>query len=166
MKDQIIKILETEGLTPAKFADAIGVQRSSISHILNGRNKPSYDFIMKIIERFHGINADWLLTGKGSMVKSSGYSSIANQQQTTLFDQPIIREDSDEKLPDENKPVQKIPGNEFKAGRETAGRVNKTSNQTIQNDETFRKFTNVNNVNKIVFFYDDGTFEKFISRKP
>ena len=71
MKDQITKLMTAEGLTPAKFADEIGVQRSSVSHILSDRNKPSYDFILKILERFSGINADWLLTGKGTMIKSS-----------------------------------------------------------------------------------------------
>ena len=46
MKDRLHKIMEAEGLSPAKFADEIGVQRSSISHIISGRNKPSYDFII------------------------------------------------------------------------------------------------------------------------
>ena len=49
MKEQLTRIMEAEGMTPAKFADEIGVQRSSISHIISGRNKPSYDFIVKIL---------------------------------------------------------------------------------------------------------------------
>lgn len=56
-------------LSPSQFADEIGVQRSGVSHILSGRNKPSLDFILKILTRFPEVDADWLLFGKGSMVK-------------------------------------------------------------------------------------------------
>ena len=48
------------------FADKIGVQRSSISHILSGRNKPSLDFILKVTNEFTDVDIYWLLNGKGS----------------------------------------------------------------------------------------------------
>ena len=48
------------------FAEEIGVQRSSISHLLSGRNKPSLDFVMKVVQRFPEVNLYWLLFGKGS----------------------------------------------------------------------------------------------------
>ena len=60
--------MEREQLSPSKFADAIGVQRSNISHILSGRNKPSLELVNKILDRFQEINADWLLLGKGEMM--------------------------------------------------------------------------------------------------
>lgn len=63
--------MELEQLTASKFADAIGVQRSSISHILSGRNKPSLELINKILEHFEQVNADWLLLGKGSMINDN-----------------------------------------------------------------------------------------------
>ena len=69
MKDRIVKIIELEEISSSKFADEIGVQRSSISHILSGRNKPSLDFINKILSRYRNINADWLLTGRGEIHK-------------------------------------------------------------------------------------------------
>ena len=68
MKERIEKILENEQLSASKFADAIGVQRSSISHILSGRNKPSLELVNKILDQFPNINADWLLLGKGDMI--------------------------------------------------------------------------------------------------
>ncbi len=69
MKDRLQKIIISEGLTPAILADEIGVQRSGISHILSGRNNPSYDFLQKILIRFPKLNAEWLLLGQGSMYK-------------------------------------------------------------------------------------------------
>ena len=65
MKERIEKIMELEKLSASKFADAIGVQRSNISHILSGRNKPSLELVNKILDHFDKINADWLLLGKG-----------------------------------------------------------------------------------------------------
>ena len=53
-------------LPASLFADKIGVQRSSISHILSGRNKPSLDFILKITSEFKDVDIHWLLKGKGS----------------------------------------------------------------------------------------------------
>ncbi len=59
------KILEHYGLTAAAFADKVGVQRSSISHLLSGRNKPSLDFVLKVIGTYPEGNLYWLLNGKG-----------------------------------------------------------------------------------------------------
>ena len=69
MKDRIQRILQEKQLTSAKLADLIEVQRSSISHILSGRNKPSMDFMEKILTCFPEISGDWLITGKGHMYK-------------------------------------------------------------------------------------------------
>jgi len=69
MQDQIQEILTKEGLSSSQFADRIGVQRSSISHVLSGRNKPGFDFIQKILSAFPEINGDWLITGLGDMYK-------------------------------------------------------------------------------------------------
>lgn len=60
----ISKILEEQQLSSSAFADTIGVQRSSISHVLSGRNKPSLEFILKIIRAFPSYSTDWLLFGK------------------------------------------------------------------------------------------------------
>lgn len=59
------KIMEYHDLSAASFADKIDVGRSSISHLLSGRNKPSLDFVMKIINAFPDVELYWLLNGKG-----------------------------------------------------------------------------------------------------
>ena len=60
---------EYHGLTASLFADKISVQRSSISHILSGRNKPSLDFILKVTNTFKDVDIYWLLNGKGTFPK-------------------------------------------------------------------------------------------------
>jgi transcriptional regulator with XRE-family HTH domain len=82
MEDRLLKLLDTEQLTSAKFADAIGVQRSSVSHILSGRNKPSFDFLQKTLKVFPMLNADWLILGEGNM-----YEGDINPVSGSLFDQ-------------------------------------------------------------------------------
>ncbi|MEN8884320.1 MAG: helix-turn-helix transcriptional regulator, partial [Flavobacteriaceae bacterium] len=63
--NRLKKILEHHQLTASMFADKIDVQRSSISHILSGRNKPSLDFILKVTNEFTDVDIYWLLNGKG-----------------------------------------------------------------------------------------------------
>ncbi|MDT0607469.1 helix-turn-helix transcriptional regulator [Croceitalea rosinachiae] len=59
-------ILSHYALSPSLFADQIGVPRSSMSHLLSGRNKPSLDFVLKIIDKFPDVDLYWLLKGRGS----------------------------------------------------------------------------------------------------
>jgi len=63
---RITQILEEQQLSSSAFADTIGVQRSSISHVLSGRNKPSLEFILKTVRAFPAYSTDWLLFGKES----------------------------------------------------------------------------------------------------
>ena len=60
----LIQIMENHQLNAAAFAEKIGVQRSSVSHILSKRNKPSLDFILKIHDTFDEVTLDWLLLDK------------------------------------------------------------------------------------------------------
>ena len=77
MLDRISLILRTKNISAAQFADKIDVQRSSISHVLSGRNKPSLEFIQKILKSYPEIRPDWLLFGKGPMlIKETDLFSI------------------------------------------------------------------------------------------
>lgn len=64
IQERLQLVLKMHNLTPSSFADQIGVQRSNISHVLNGRNKPSLDFLEKILLNFPRVNAHWLVTGE------------------------------------------------------------------------------------------------------
>jgi len=80
--ERVIKIMEDNGLSAAQMADKIGVQRSAISHILSGRNKPSLDFILKVLEAFENVSSDWLLKGENDDEKPSLFAS-ENQPKIT-----------------------------------------------------------------------------------
>ncbi|WP_370098658.1 helix-turn-helix domain-containing protein, partial [Xanthomarina gelatinilytica] len=59
------KVMDYYNESASSFAEKIGVQRSSISHILSGRNKPSLDFVLKVLSSFPEVELYWLLNGKG-----------------------------------------------------------------------------------------------------
>lgn len=67
-------------LSASAFSEAIGVQRSSISHLLSGRNKPSLDFILKVNTRFPEVNLYWLLLGEGDLIKNSEAPDLFTKQ--------------------------------------------------------------------------------------
>jgi len=71
MKDRITLLIKAKNLTAAQFADEIGVQKSSISHIISGRNNASLDFIQKVLLTYPEVNMDWLMFGKGPLFKSN-----------------------------------------------------------------------------------------------
>ena len=77
--DRIETIIKYYGLSPSSFADKIGVNRATITHITSGRNKPSLDVILKIIKSFKEVRYDWLLDGKGTFPATN-----TKQQQTLL----------------------------------------------------------------------------------
>ena len=69
MTERIQQLINDKKLSATQFSDEIGIQRSSLSHVLSGRNKPSLDFMLKIKTRFPDVNLDWLLLGEGQMYK-------------------------------------------------------------------------------------------------
>ncbi|MGY5350990.1 helix-turn-helix transcriptional regulator [Wenyingzhuangia sp. IMCC45533] len=69
--NRLHKLFDHYNLTAAVFADEIKVQRSSISHLLSGRNKPSLEFVLKITAQYKEVTLDWLLYGKGSFPKAT-----------------------------------------------------------------------------------------------
>jgi transcriptional regulator with XRE-family HTH domain len=98
---RIEELLRTKNLTPSKFADVIGVQRSGISHIMSGRNKPSLDFILKVLEAYPELNAEWLIRGEGNM---------SDSQRLFDFEDVVDKPSEVEKVPvsaDEDKVRQK-----------------------------------------------------------
>jgi transcriptional regulator with XRE-family HTH domain len=86
ISDRIRKLMELEGLSASAFADQIQVQRSSISHIMAGRNKPSLDFIEKILSAFPEVQAQWLITGTGPMKQLHLFDDKAYQPRTEYSD--------------------------------------------------------------------------------
>lgn len=86
IQERILFLMKARGMNPTQFADEIGVQRSSISHILSGRNNPSLDIITKILNRFSDVDSNWLVLGKGSLVQKSEGKSI--EEKNIEFSKP------------------------------------------------------------------------------
>ena len=132
---RIKKIMEYYDLNASTFAEKIQVQRSSISHILSGRNKPSLDFILKISKQFDEVDLYWLLFGNGTFPKSKKTEGVFP---STLFSEIDQKVDISEKK--ENEVIQS------------------NVEQTI-----LKQFSN-NEIEKIVLFYKDGSFKDYSKR--
>ena len=73
------KVIHYYGESASSFAEKIGVQRSSISHILSGRNKPSLDFVLKVLSSYTEVELYWLMNGKGEFPKKDKSVSIKSK---------------------------------------------------------------------------------------
>ena len=80
--ERLQKVIDFHGETASSFAEKIGVQRSSISHILSGRNKPSLDFVMKVLHSYPEVELYWLLNGKGDFPSQPKISEYQNSNFT------------------------------------------------------------------------------------
>lgn len=161
--DDFVKRLETifdyYGLTASSFADKINVQRSSISHLLSGRNKPSLDFILKVIENFPDVELLWLLNGKGNFPK--GESS--NQEKMLIT--PIQKMEKEDEI---NSPD--LFSNNVVATENEKNPVFENSSKNFSNTEVFNNPINTlisnSEIEQIVVFYKDGTFKTYIQKNP
>lgn len=89
INDKIKQILIDKNLTPSYFADEIGVQRSSISHILSGRNRPSFDIIQKIIRRFPDLGYEWIMEEDNQQSYSQSQPLNYGQPRATAQPNPV-----------------------------------------------------------------------------
>jgi transcriptional regulator with XRE-family HTH domain len=149
MKDRILQFLAIESLSPTRFADQLGVQRSGVSHILAGRNKPSYDFIEKMLLTFPNINAEWLLLGKGEMYKAP---TKAVPQTLSLFEEHPLQKEAATNTAPPNEKSDNEKNNTEKIGMEKA----KTEKPVALQHFIAQKPDKT--VENITIFYSDKTF--------
>ena len=146
MTDRINKIIKLYKINSSKFADEIGVQRSSISHVLSGRNKPSLDFIQKLLKAYPEINSDWLILGKGKM--------LAEDATDDLFGNIL-----DEETADKPENLQKVEVVEKPPTPPQEDIKQMTDNQRAKPSSAQ---LNSKQVSKIVIFYTDKTFKEYL----
>jgi transcriptional regulator with XRE-family HTH domain len=149
LNKKIEQIIIDKGISPSYFADTVGIQRSSISHILSGRNKPSLDIIQRILKVFPDIDRDWLLFD--SDVPQQNTPQI-NRQNTT--NQRVISQNSFEQTPREsNRNYQPEPN-------VVQTPVNVTPRRKIERPvvPTQQPLPSGKQIERIVIFYTDGTF--------
>jgi transcriptional regulator with XRE-family HTH domain len=151
--DEFIKrleiILDYFSLNASSFADKIGVQRSSMSHLLSGRNKPSLDFILKINDVFPEVDLYWILNGTGSFPKINEEHILKNDIVTEDLKGSTTTPSNLEISPLDLFSEIKIPI------VTNAVETQKTENTNLPNQTTS------DDLEKIVFFYKNGTFKVY-----
>jgi transcriptional regulator with XRE-family HTH domain len=145
MKERLLEFLKAENKSSAQLAEEIGVQPSGISHILSGRNNPSLDFVLKMLEKYQFLSSDWLLFGRGDM-----YKDIKMQN---LFDSS--------KEINVNEDVKQIKNEPFKAEMEFSENIKSDQKR----DSGYSISNNKPSVHKIVWFYIDNSFDEYFPRR-
>jgi transcriptional regulator with XRE-family HTH domain len=117
-KDRLEHILRSKNLTASKFAELMEIQPSNVSHLLNGRNKPSVDFLIKLKEIFPEYSFDWIIMGKKPITINDPTPAVSETQDMRFDDtneKSVIEfDDIDEKHPEmepivtDNQDVDKI----------------------------------------------------------
>tara|TARA_R110002049_G_scaffold272734_3_gene450390 strand:- start:5869 stop:6309 length:441 start_codon:yes stop_codon:yes gene_type:complete len=138
--DRFRYVMKVYNETPSSFADKIGVQRSSISHILSERNKPSLDFIQKILEHYPKIDAQWLINGKQSSNEKGAVAEVENPTES-------IKVGIDSK--NTEMQVERKDDLDETVSEEKALEVDKHTSRGSKK------------VDRIIIFYSDQTFETF-----
>lgn len=151
MVERILLLLKVKNLSPSKFADEIGIQRSGMSHIMSGRNQPSLDLVMKILNTFKDVNADWLLHGTGPMLegqidlfsppKAVETVEIAEKDEAAITETTVVKE--------EQKPVI------------TPEEPVKDENADKASVQAKKVPVNESDIDKIVIFYKNRTFSEY-----
>ncbi|MEI6883276.1 MAG: helix-turn-helix transcriptional regulator [Bacteroidota bacterium] len=171
--------MRIKNLTSSQLADAIGVQRSGISHFVSGRNKPSLEFVLKIIHHFPDVNPDWLLMGSGPIFRNSIAQEPVENPEFVNKDEgflsaPLIETDFQPSLLDELfnvEPEPKKPDNsQDKRINMPKRESHPQSEKKIAEDRDLTKIENQANpaenreevtAERIVIFYSDRTFREY-----
>lgn len=144
MNTRLKQFLAAENITQAQFADTIDVVRASVSHVLAGRNNPSYDFLKALMSKYPRLNMEWLMFGKGKMYKDAGeQASPVNVNEGVLFTDDEAFRESVFSEPPVDSPV-KIPST--------------TEIKSI--DDPAQQVVTQRKVQKIIVLFDDGSFQE------
>ena len=143
MREKLLNLMKSEQLTASKLAELLDIQPSGISHILSGRNKPSFDLVQKILRRFPRVNPDWLLLDKDEM-----YRTIDIEPKPATS-QSISTEELDDTM-------QQSPASVM-----TAPATNSTSAPTPAQQIAAAYAPKSGNVKRVIVLFDDHTFESY-----
>jgi DNA-binding XRE family transcriptional regulator len=172
MKARIIRIMETEALTPARFAEAIGTQRATLSHILSGRNNPSLEITQKILERFPRLSPDWLLRGAGDMYRKEKsllqqdlFAPLPHHEEKTATPLPHHEEKAATPLPHHEEQTATLPHHNEQTVPPTPPVRNENENEQVQTQVQTSPQRPSRRVTRIMIFYSDSTYDTFISEQ-
>ena len=138
-------IFDYYGLTASSFADKIGVQRSSLSHLLSGRNKPSLEFVLKITDVFKEVDLYWLLLGKGNFPKTNQTVNPIEIQENRAYELFTASIEDNQRIEVE--------------------KTDAIKKDTQQEEHVFDSISkSIESIEKIVVFYKNGTFKSYLPK--
>lgn len=152
MNTRLKQFLAAENISQSQFADTIKVVRASVSHVLSGRNNPSYEFMRAIMLSYPHLNMEWLMLGKGRMYKDAPASPAPEPvhiPSDLLF--------SDYELDD---PVETAPESDIYADMPAPEASAQTSTNMNNLGNIAQVAVKQRNVSKIIIMFDDGTFQE------
>lgn len=154
MREKLQLLMNAENLTGSRLAEYLGIQPSSISHIMSGRNKPSLDFVQKILQRYPRINPDWLLLDSEQMYRIESAEATTPQNSELLFDDPSAATMSAKQTVDS-------PANEQSAVT--------TSNSPAESNPADNYASLIppqgRGVKRVIVMFDDHSFESYEPRR-
>ena len=106
IRNRLKMIMHFKSMNTTQFSEAIQVQRSSLTHILNGRNNASLDVVTKVVDRYPEVDFKWLVMGIGSLA--------ASESSTTLSEDTIVPDSlqTKDELNETNQPLESVGKNE------------------------------------------------------
>lgn len=148
--ERLMQLMQNEGMTQARFADLVGIQRSAVTHLTSGRNQPSFDVLRRILENFPHVNADWLLSGSGEMLKENG-DAIRSASQAEQHPKPSVPSlfPTEGTVSPENRQDLIV--------QSTRNGHNQSVNEPLILEKVVQK-----KIEKIIIFYADNTFDTFV----
>ena len=162
MKERLRRFMKAENLNSTSLAQNLNIQASGISHILSGRNKPSYDFVTKLLTNFPNLNPDWLLLGKGPMhrdeirvkapkiaTESVGLFGEESQTAAELSSLPLSAESSDSSATIQSSSESSETIADFVS--DMPAQFSAPQNPTIRRS----------NIERVMIFYTDGSFDTY-----
>lgn len=148
--ERLLQIFEYYSLSSTQFADKIGVQRSTLSHLLSNRNKPSLDFLLKIIEHFPELNLYWLADGSKQMFSQKNETD-QNFKTSSNLTEDITQNANDFEIDDVE---------------ESSLHATKENVENLVQYEVPQKIMDMSveqnlEIDYIVIFYKDGSFKRY-----
>ena len=149
MNERLKQFLSMENLSPARFADIMGIQRSGISHLLAGRNKPSFEFIQKMMTAYPDINYEWLILGKGRPYKSDRQPALPSGPTDLFADSSDASTDATAEItPESQLFIEENPASE------------PAENRVFDDRATPALPKSSKKIARIIVFFNDGTYEE------
>ena len=144
MREKLQKLMSTEQLTSSRFAELLGIQPSGVSHLLGGRNKPSFDLVQKILRRFPHINPDWLILDSEQMYRTDADDRSASTNAAENVSSEMA-----------------VNGENISATQNIAFSESSQTSAPGVEQMMARAATTHKNVKRVIVLFDDHTFESF-----